>query len=207
MYYLSLLCWLFIMHDDGVALKKDGQRGHVRIVRHGDSSAETDTLHVSQQDTSIFRRVEHIAARPCSKPELVQRYELIAPKDGVYYFIYNAKEQLVLEGIFSADFTYEGVSYKEGNFYHSKRYMYKKNGNLEAIYIQEDGRNKTAAFYNSKKQVISIRYFDKKSGDTEKNERYKNGRLKETRIYSSFNTYRTMRVGDPEYRLQDVSSY
>ncbi|WP_120259128.1 hypothetical protein [Sphingobacterium detergens] len=194
MYYLTLLCWLFIVPLDDVTSKECGDRGEISTMEYGNIRTETDTLRVSQHDTTIFRRVERIIARPCSKPELVENYELIAPKDGVYYLINNDKQQLVLEGKFSASFTYEGVTYKEGNFYNSKRYTYKKNGDLKAIYIQEEGRNKTAEFYDSKKQLTSRRYFNKKSGDTEKIELYKKGRLKETRVYSGFNTYKTIKA-------------
>lgn len=194
MYYLTLLCWLFIAPLDDATSKERGNRGEISTMEYGNMRAGTDTLRVSQHDTTIFKRVEHIMTRPCSKPELVQNYELIAPRDGLYYLIYNDKEQLVLEGKFSASFTYEGVTYKEGNFYDSKRYTYKKNGDLKAIYIQVDGRNKTAEFYGAKKQLTSIRYFNKKSGDTEKIELYKKGRLKETRVYSGFNTYKTIKA-------------
>lgn len=194
MYYLTLLCWLFTAPHDSVISKESGNGGNISTMTYGTMCCETDTLRVSQHDTTIFRSVENIVARPCSKPELVESYELIAPKDGVYYLIYNDKQQLVLEGKFSASFIYEGVTYKEGNFYNSKRYTYRKNGDLKAIYIQEDGRNKTAEFYDSKKQLTSIRYFNKESGDTEKIELYKKGELKETRIYSSFSTYRTIKA-------------
>ncbi len=154
---------------------------------------DTDTLWVSQNDTVVFRAEEYVQHRPCSKAQLAMRYELRNPKDGAYYFIYNDKKQLIQEGKYTASYVYEGKTIEQGNFYNSKMYFYKKNGNLNSIHYQEDGRNLKTELFNRKRMVTEIIYFNKKSGDKEKVEIYKNGKRKETRIYTAFNVYHTIK--------------
>ncbi|SDJ32184.1 hypothetical protein [Chryseobacterium jejuense] len=159
-------------------------------------SHDTDTLKVYQNDTAVFRKEEMIIQHPETKPKLTVRYELINPKDGAYYFIYNGKKQLVKEGKYTAQYKYEGITYDQGDFYNSKTYFYKENGNLETIHYQEDGRNLKTEFFDRDKQLTKIRYFNKKTSDTDKIEVYKKGKLKETRIYKGFNTYNIVKAGE-----------
>ncbi|WP_347217795.1 hypothetical protein [Chryseobacterium sp.] len=159
-------------------------------------SYNTDTLKVDQNDPAVFKKEELVMKYPESRPKLTTHYELLNPKDGAYYCIYNDKKQLVKEGKYSAQYTYEGITYDQGGFYNSKTYLYKKNGNLETIHYQEDGRNLKTEFFNSEKQLTKIKYFNKKSSDTDKIEIYKRGKLKEARIYKSFNTYYTVKAGE-----------
>lgn len=79
-------------------------------IYYKNSESKTDTLWVSQNDTAVFRRIETMVHHPCSKPKSAVLYELINPKDGVYYLIYNDKKQLVMEGMYTAKYTYEGVT-------------------------------------------------------------------------------------------------
>lgn len=162
-----------------------------RVIFNGSYNG-TDTVRVFQNDTAIFRKEELILKHPESKPKITIHYELLNPKDGTYYFIYNDKKQLVKEGKYSAQYRYEGIMY-EGGFYNSKTYFYKKNGTLETIHYQEDGRNLKTEFFNSDQQLTQIKYFNKKSSDTDKIEIYKKGKLKETRIYKGFKNYYTVK--------------
>lgn len=157
---------------------------------------EIDTLRVSQNDVSVFKREEEMINRPCTNPELIVRYELIHPKDRAYYLIYNNKKQLVMEGKYSSEYTYEGITYKRGDFYNSKRYSYTKSGSLDVIHYMEDGRNLKTEYYDSKQRLTKITYLDKKSEGITKIEIYKNGQLKETRVYTSFSKYNTVRAKD-----------
>lgn len=157
-------------------------------------STEIDTVRVFQNDSNVFNKVITFVTRPCSKPQLATFYELIEPKDGVYYFIYNEKKQLIKEGKYTASYTYEGRINENGGFYDSKSYNYKKNGKLNFIHYQEEGRNLKTEYFDSKKRIKGIRYLDKKSGDTSKIEIYKKGKLKETRVYKSFSTYYTVKT-------------
>ncbi|AZA77582.1 hypothetical protein EG347_08675 [Chryseobacterium sp. G0186] len=163
---------------------------------HKSGQSDTDTLWVSQNDSTVFKKEEVLIQRPDSNPELSVRYELIKPKDNAYYFIYDDKKQLIKEGKYTSQYTYEGIIYKQGDFYNSKNYTYKKNGNLETIHYQEDGRNLKTEYFDSEKRLTKIRYLNKKSSDTEKIEIYKNGKLKETRIYKGFNSYDTVKADD-----------
>ncbi|MBP2618130.1 hypothetical protein [Chryseobacterium jejuense] len=160
-----------------------------------ESSNDTDTLRVYQNDTAVFRKEEMIVKHPETKPKLTIHYELLNPKDGAYYFIYNEKKQLVREGKYTAQYKYEGIMYEQGGFYNSKTYFYKENGNLETIHYQEDGRNLKTEFFDRDQQLTKIRYFNKKSSDTDKIEVYKKGKLKETRIYKGFKAYYTVKAG------------
>lgn len=163
-------------------------------VYYKNSQSEIDTLWVAQNDTSVFRQIETIIHRPCSHPEFVVQYELITPKEGAYYLIYNDKKQLIKEGVYTTKYTYEGQTYEQGNFYNSKNYYYKKNGVLETIHYQKDGRNRKTEYFDSKKQLAKIRHIDKKTGSTTKIESYKKGQLKQIRIYTNFNKYYTIKA-------------
>ncbi len=163
-------------------------------VYHKTGPNDTDTLWVSQNDTLVFKAEEGMQGNPGQKPKLVTRYELKNPKDGAYYFIYNDAQQLIQEGKYTVQYVYDGKTIEEGNFYNSKRYHYKDNGKLSAIYYQVDGRNFKTELYNGKKELKEIIYFNKKSGDKEKVEIYKNGKLKETRIYTAFDVYHTIKA-------------
>lgn len=163
---------------------------------HKSGQSDTDTLWVSQNDSTVFKKEEIPMRRPESNPELYISYKLIKPKDNAYYFIYNDKKQLIKEGKYTSQYTYEEIVYKQGDFYNSKNYGYKRNGNLETIHYQEDGRNLKTEYFDREKRLTKIRYLNKKSSDTEKIEIYKNGKLKETRIYKGFNTYDTVKADD-----------
>lgn len=157
---------------------------------------DTDTLWVSQNDSTIFKAEEGMQRNPGKMPRLVTHYELKNPSDGAYYFIYNDKGQLIQEGKYTARYVYEGNTIENGNFYNSKSYYYKDNGNLSSTHYQVDGRNFKTELYNRKKILTEVIYFNKKSGDKEKVEIYKNGTLKETRIYTAFDVYHTIEAGD-----------
>ena len=157
---------------------------------------DTDTLWVSQNDSTIFKAEEGMQGNPGQMPKLVTHYELKNPKDGAYYYIYNDKGQLIQEGKYTARYVYEGNTIENGNFYNSKSYYYKDNGNLSSTHYQVDGRNFKTELYNRKRTLTEVIYFNKKSGDKEKVEIYKNGKLKETRIYKSFDTYDTVKPNE-----------
>ena len=163
-------------------------------IKYIKNTAEIDTLWVSQNDSTVFRQEEVMIHRPCSNPEFSIRYELINPKVNSYYFIYNEQQQLVLEGKYTKEYTYEGATEKLGNFYNSKSYSYKSNGKLKAIHYMEDGRNSKLELYDRKKRLKEITYYDKKSSDKTKIEIYDNGQLEETRIYTSFDNYYTVKA-------------
>lgn len=179
--------------------KNDGDRkenGIISKIHHKVGPNDTDTLWVSQNDSTVFRKEEVMVKHPDSYPKLSVRYILINPKDGAYYFIYNDNQQLIEEGKYTAQYTYEGITYHDGNFYNLKSYSYKKNGNLRTKHYQEDGRNLKTEFFNNDRQLTEIKYFDKKSSGIEKVEIYKKGKLKETRIYKSFDNYDTVKAGE-----------
>ena len=157
-------------------------------VKYKSSPSESDTLWVSQHDTTVFRREEVMISRPCSNPELEERFELIKPINEAYYYIYDNNKQLIMEG----KYTYEGIQSKEGNFYNSKSYYYKTNGDLKSIHYREDGRDIKTESFDGNKRLKEIMYRDKKSGNIQKVEIYSNGKLKETRVYKSFDTYNTI---------------
>lgn len=197
---LSLL-WLpagIIMACNCTKGKNDGREKNVIIskVHHKSGPDDTDTLWVSQNDSTVFRKEEVMVKHPDSYPKFMEKYTLINPKDGAYYFVYNGSQQLIEEGKYTAQYTYEGITYKEGNFYNQKTYSYKKNGKLETKHVQEDGRNLKTEFFNNDGQLTEIKYFNKKSSDIEKVEIYNKGKLKETRIYKGFNNYDTVKAGE-----------
>lgn len=163
-------------------------------IRHKKNKSEVDTLWVSQNDTTLFRKEDVMIHRPCSNSEMQIRYDLINPKVDSYYFIYNDQKQLVLEGKYTKDYTYEGATEKEGNFYNQKSYRYQSNGKLKGIHFMEDGRNSKFELYDRKKRLKEITYYDKKSSDKTKIEIYDNGQLEETRIYTSFDNYYTVKA-------------
>lgn len=186
-----------MMACNDATLKKNDNRKENDIIskiHHKSGANDTDTLWVSQKDSTVFRKEELMVKHPDSYPRLVERYTLITPKDGAYYFIYNDKQQLIQEGKYTAHYIYEGITYNEGNFYNHKTYSYKKNGRLRTKHYQEDGRNTKTEFFNNDGQLTEIRYFNKKSSDIEKVELYKKGKLKETRIYKGFNNYDTVKA-------------
>ena len=160
------------------------------------NTSETDTLWISQNDTTVFKQVEDIIHRPCSNPELTISYELINPKDGAYYYIYDNKGKLVMEGKYTKEYLYENIINKQGNFYNSKNYSYKSSGKLNTIHYQEDGRNLKIEFFDNGKKLKEVIYFDKKSSDKTKIEIYNNGQLEETHIYTSFDNYYTVKANN-----------
>ncbi len=157
------------------------------------NNGEVDTLWVSQIDSTVFKREEVIQRR---SGRLVTAYELIAPKIDTYYFIYNEKKQLISEGKYTKEYTYEGAPSKSGNFYNTKTYDYKNNGKLNTIHYTKDGRNFKVESYDRHRRLTEITYRELKSGDVEKVEFYSNGKLKKTRIYTSFNNYYTVDAAD-----------
>jgi len=156
----------------------------------------TDTLWVFQNDTTVFRKRELMQTHPCSKPELITSYDLIAPIDKAYYFIYNEQQQLITEGQYTYQYIYSGSTEKIGNFYDSKDYYYTRNKRLDAIHYTAAGRNHKTEYFDKKEKLKRIRYFDKNSSDIAKIEVYKKGVLKETRIYTSFSKYYTIKASD-----------
>ncbi|MFD2909421.1 hypothetical protein ACFSX9_11845 [Flavobacterium ardleyense] len=157
---------------------------------------ETDTLTVFQNDETVFTKKSDFVTRPCSRPQLVTYYDLIEPKDGTYYFIYNDKKQLIQEGKYTVRVSTIDEWNKKGAFYDRTVYYYKKNGKLKMTNVQKDGRMFKTEYFNSKKRIKEIKYYDKKSSDTDRIEMYKNGKLKETRVYKSFSTYTTIKAKD-----------
>ncbi|MGJ1434059.1 hypothetical protein ACR79M_05730 [Sphingobacterium spiritivorum] len=168
------------------------QSSIISKIKYKSGSSEADTLWVSQQDTAVFRREEIMTHRPCSNPELEERFELRTPVNGAYYYIYDDHQQLLMEGKYTSESTVEGSTVKEGNFYNSKTYSYKTNGDLKAIHYREDGRDVKTESFDGNKRLKEILYRDKKSGNIQKVEIYRNGKLKETRVYKSFDTYTTL---------------
>lgn len=172
---------------------KEPQTVVISKVHYKPNSKIIDTLWVSQNDSTVFNQKEEMSGNLGQRPKLVTNYELKAPKNGVYYFIHNPIGQLIMEGQYDSEFTYDEQLYKHGNFYNSKTYSYNKNGNLETIHYMADGRNLKTEHYDSQKRLIKIRYIDKKSESTTKVELYKNGVLAETRVYTSFDKYHTVK--------------
>ncbi len=163
-------------------------------VHKKNSLQDIDTIWVSQNDTTVFLSEEVLQRRMHQSPQFVTQYKLRKPLDGTYYFIHNPQGQLILEGVYSARYIYEGKTLEEGNFYNSKTYYYKKNGNLNTIHYQADGRTTKIEHFDQNRQLTWITFFKKNSGDKEKVEVYKNGKLKETRIYTAFDVYHTIEV-------------
>ena len=108
-------------------------------------SQYADTVKVYQNDTSVFNQSVSWIQRPCQKPEWHVDYEMKKPKDGTYYLIYNDKEQMVEEGMYTSRYFIESNPYS--GFYNSKYYYYKKNGKLSRVYHQIDGRNAKVEYY------------------------------------------------------------
>ena len=193
---LSVIVMMGCHYDKGVKDKHKKENMIISKVHHKTGHGDVDTLWISQNDSTAFRKEELLIHRPDRYPEFSVRYVLLNPKDGAYYFIYNDKKQLVEEGKYSAQYTYEGITYDQGNFYNLKRFSYKKNGHLQTIHYQEDGRNLKTEFFAGDGQLTQIKYFNKKSSDIDKVEIYRNGKLKETRIYKGFNTYDVVKAGE-----------
>jgi hypothetical protein len=192
-----LILYLILSVFNGYDLKKEDDKEIIISMKHSKRNmCETDTLRVSQNDITVFKQVENIVHRPCSNPELTIRYELINPKDGAYYYIYDTKGKLVLEGKYTKEYLYEGIIYKQGNFYNSKKYSYQNSGKLNTIHYQEDGRNLKTEVFDNKKKLKKVLYFDKKSSNKTKVEIYTNGQLHKTHIYTSFNNYYTVKANN-----------
>lgn len=157
---------------------------------------ESDTLWVSQNDSSMFRKEEVLMRAPDRSPRSETVYQLISPKNNAYYFIYDAYGQLQTEGKYLSQFIDEnGINYG-GNFYDSKSYSYRKNGSVISMNQQIDGRNYKTEIYNRKEKLEEVIYYEKKSGDRQKVEIYDDGKLKETRIYRSFENYDVIKAND-----------
>lgn len=175
--------------------KKVPHKTMLSKVKYKTKNTESDTLWVLQNDTVYFKYEELINTRPCSYPELVEFYTLIAPIDGAYYYIYNSEEQLIEEGKYTKEYTYEGATSEEGGFFNVKSYYYKSNGRLSAIHYMEDGRNGKTETYNRKGQLSEILYFEKKSSDRSKVEYYNSkGQLEKTKVYTGFSEYYTVKA-------------
>lgn len=188
---LSLLsCNLFTAKETAVT------EPFVAKAKFSKNDTIADTLWVSHNDTTVFKKVEYLAGQHHQKREIKIRYELKNPVDKAYYFIYNVNNQLIGEGIYNKTIVYEGKTYNEGNFYNFKSYYYKNNGNLKSIHYMVDGRNSKVELYDRKKRLTEIIYFDKKSSDKTKVEIYSKGKLKETRVYKSFDTYTTYKPNE-----------
>lgn len=153
-----------------------------------------DTLKVYHSDTSQFLELPRFAHYPCSRPKVNMYYELINPKENTYYFVYNTKNQLSLEGKYTFRDSTAGIHSNNGGFYNARRYYYKKNGVLESMYSQDEGRNSKTEFYDKRKRITKINYYDKKSGDLSIVEIYRKGILKETRTYIGFRNYTTVKA-------------
>lgn len=172
---------------------KEPQNIIISKIHYKPNSKTIDTLWISQNDSTVFKREEVLTRNYHQTPKFETRYELKDPKNGVYYFIHNNIGPLVMEGRYDSEFTYEGHINKHGNFYNSKTYSYKKNGDLETIHYMEDGRNLKTEHYDRKKRLSKIRYIDKKSESTTKIEIYDHGILDKTRVYTSFDNYYTVK--------------
>lgn len=69
----------------------------------------TDTLRVSQSDTTVFEKKIfparlHYSPIPFAnlfESRFRTSYELINPQNGAYYFIYDNKKQLIKEGLYT----------------------------------------------------------------------------------------------------------
>ncbi|RKE88395.1 hypothetical protein [Epilithonimonas arachidiradicis] len=172
------------------------ETGHKNIIiskaHYKPNSKIIDTLWVSQNDSIVFNQKEIMIGNPGQTPEPVTIYELKRPKDGVYYYIYDNEGKLFMEGRYDAQYTYEGHTTKQGDFYNSKTYRYRDNGKLRSVHYMEDGRNVKTELYNRKEQLDEVRYIDKKSETTTKVEIYENGEVKKTRVYTSFDNYYTV---------------
>lgn len=189
--YANLIFLVTLMSCGFVTEKENSEKENIIIskIKHKKNTNETDTLWVSQNDTTVFKQEEVMIHRPCSNPEFSTRYELLKPINEAYYFIYDNNKQLILEGKYTNEYIYEGKNYKKGDFYNSKSYSYKGNGKLEAIHYMEDGRNKKLEIFNSKEKLEEVKYYDKKSSNITKVEMYDNGALEETHVYTSFDNY------------------
>lgn len=172
----------------------DKQKKIISKIKLKKNISEIDTLWVSQNDSTVFKKEEFMHARPYSLPELQVIYKLIHPKNNAYYFIHDEFGKLVLEGKYTDRYTYEGVTYNNGNFYNTKGYSYNDDGELTTIHYMEDGRNLKTETYDKKRRLEEIIYRDKKSGATTKVEFYDEGQLEKTRFYTSFDQYTTVKA-------------
>ncbi len=193
----SLLCIITSTVSCNLVMAHNGGQKADTVIskaKYKTNNSQIDSLWVSQNDTTVFRQEEVVVTRPCSHPKIATQYNLIAPRDSTYYFIYNRKGNLQMEGTYTHQYTYKGATAKRGNFYDSKTYYYSRRGNLEAIHYQEDGRNLKTEYFDSKKRLSKIRYIDKKSESTTRVEIYNKGTLKETRLYTGFANYTVIKA-------------
>lgn len=158
-------------------------------VKYKSNLNELDTFWVSENDTNVFKKEEMYITRPCSNPEFTIRYNMIAPINNAYYYIYNEKQQLSTEGVSTYGYLYEGVLEKFLEFHNQKYYYYGRCGCVNTIHYMLDGRNHKTESFDKKNRLSQIRYLDKKSGDVDRIEIYKKGELKETHVYTSFKNY------------------
>lgn len=118
-------------------------------------SQALDTLNVNQHDSTIFNANIEWIQRPCSKPEWSTTFELISPQKNTYYLIYNKENQLVKEGLYST-ITVDSVAYD--GILNAKNYTYYKNGKIQSIFYQENGRNLKHEYYNKRGKLKKIKY-------------------------------------------------
>ncbi|AUP77463.1 hypothetical protein C1H87_01490 [Flavivirga eckloniae] len=146
-------------------------------------SQEIDTLRVYQNDTLVFKKALVLNHR--DKSEHIISYDLINPIDKTYYVIYNDKKQLVKEGMYTSNYTYESIQYG-GGFYNVKYYYYNNQGKLRAIAYLEDGRHLKTEHYKGQNELQKIRYIDKKTELPVKMEFYKNNKLKRIKVLTNY---------------------
>jgi len=187
---LPFFLLLFLMSCDTKGIEH--KNVIISKVHYKPNSKIIDTLWVSQNDSKVFLQREMMSGNPGQRPEPVTIYELKAPVDGAYYYIYDNEGKLFMEGRYDAKYNYEGHTNEHGDFYNSKTYRYRDNGKLRSVHYMEDGRNVKTESYNRKEQMDEVRYIDKKSETTTKVEIYENGEVKKTRVYTSFNNYYTV---------------
>ena len=161
-------------------------------IKQKQSSKETDTIWTSQNDSTAFVKEEGYIHRPCSMPELFTSFKLIKPIDQAYYYIYNNSQQLILEGKYSAQYTYNNKIINEGDFFDNKTFTYNDDNELETIHYSVDGRNFKLELYDNDHQINEIIFYDKQSGNTSRIEIYDNNKLTKTKVYTSFDEYKTI---------------
>ncbi len=107
-----------------------------------------DTLVISQTDTTMFEKRDFY--QNCSfnifksnKPDATV-YILKNPINGVYYYVFNDKNQLVAEG----KYTKGNGRMNFGEGYFERTYQYKKNGKLNSIDYYKKGKLIKTIVYN-----------------------------------------------------------
>lgn len=118
-------------------------------------ASEVDTLRVYQNDESQFQKELNWIHRPCQKPRFEERHVLINPKDSTYYFIYDEKNNLVEEGLYTAAYMIDGQVYS--GFLNAKYYTYRSFRRLSHVRYVKDGRNvKTEAYRWGKVKEVKL---------------------------------------------------